>query len=135
MLARALALFLSLIDWLLSFIPGTKAYANRKLRELVAERLARLASQSQKRYPGAKALRLPEHGTVRNPHRSIRRMYAGLWDRAFQRRLSGRQWTRLRDALAHDGKVRGRAAWVNYFLNGGEKPNARQAGMASSRAA
>ena len=118
---RIVAFFLRLINWLLSFIPGTTAHAYKKARAAYEARLALLAAQSQKQYPGAVALRLSGEGTLRNPRRSIRRVFAQMWTRAFPGwPLSGRQWVRANKAQRNGGTVRGRAAHVNYFLNGGD---------------
>lgn len=100
-LTPVLTFLLNLVEWLLSFVPGTKAHARRKLRETVVAALKLLEAQSQKRYPGAKALWLRGHGTYRSAQRSMRRMFEPLWLRAYGKPLSGRQWVRLRFAATH----------------------------------
>lgn len=121
-IARVVALILRVVDFLVSFIPGTKANRAKLARQAIAARYARLEAQAQKQYPGAKALHLSSvFGTRRSPQRSIRRVYAQMWPRAFNGwLLSARQWVRLRKAQQAGGAVRGRAAHVDYFLNGGD---------------
>jgi hypothetical protein len=98
--------FARAIAWLLSYVPFTRWWAVRRVRETVRRRLDTLTAQSQRRYPGAVALRLSVHGTMRNPRRSTRRLYGQMWRHVFGRALSGRQWVRLNKAIAN-GAVRG----------------------------
>lgn len=125
-IARLVAYVLYVVDFLLSFIPGTKANRAKLARAAIAARVASLEASCQKQYPGAKALHLSSvFGTRRSPQRSIRRVYAQMWPRAFHGwLLSARQWVRLRKAQKAGGVVRGHAAHVDYFLNGGDvKPS------------